>query len=61
MKNYNLKNNSMNKSELQKVYIYKIISRDTKKTDQVFVKIDNGSQSGTHWASFIVNFIASIL
>ena len=56
MKKFILKNNTMDKRELQKVYFYKINSRDSKiKTDQVFVIIDNGSQGGTQWTSFIVN------
>ena len=56
MKKFILKNNTMNKNELQKVYSYKKNSRYSKiKKDQVFVKIDNRSQGGLHWTSFIVN------
>ena len=55
MKKYNLKNDTMNESQLQKVYIYKIYPRDSKiLTDKGFVNIDNGSMSGSHWTCFIV-------
>ena len=55
MKKYKLKNDTMNESELQRIYDYKIYPRDCKlKTDKGFVNIDNGSQSGSHWTCFIV-------
>ena len=55
MKNYNLKNKTMNESELQRVYNYPIYPRDSKiYSDRGFVNIDNGSQGGTHWTCFIV-------
>ena len=55
MKKYKLKNDTMNKSDLQKNYNYNICPRDSKIiTDKGFVNIDNGSQGGTHWTCFIV-------
>ena len=55
MKKYKLKNDTMNESELQRVYNYSIYPRDSKKnSDRGFVKIDNGSPGGTHWTCFIV-------
>ena len=55
MKKYNLKNNTMNESQLQKVYNYPIYPRDSKiYSDKGFVNIDNGSQGGTHFTCFIV-------
>ena len=50
MKKYNLNNNTMNESELQRVYNYPIYPRDSKiYSDRGFVNIDNGDQGGTHW------------
>ena len=55
MKKYNLKNNTMNESELQRVYNYPIYPRDSKiYSDIGFVNIDNGMLWGTHWTCFIV-------
>ena len=55
MKKYKLKDGFLNESELQRVYNYLIYPRDSKKhSDKTFVKIDNGSQGGTHWTCFIV-------
>ena len=55
MKKYNLKDDAMNESELQKIYNYPIYPRDSKiYSDKGFVNIDNGSQNGTHWTCFIV-------
>ena len=54
-KKYNLKNDTMNESQLQKVYDYSIYPRDSQiYSDRRFVNIDNGSQGGTHWTCFIV-------
>ena len=51
----NLKNDTMNESQLQKAYNYPIYPRDSKiYSDKGFVNIDNGSQGGTHWTCFIV-------
>ena len=55
LKKYNLKNDTLNESQLQKVYKYPIYPRDSKiYSDRGFVIIDNGSQGGTHWTCFIV-------
>ena len=55
MKKYNLKNDTMNESELRRVYNYPIYPRDSKiYSDKGFVNIDNGSMRGTHWTVFIV-------
>ena len=55
MKKYNLKNDTMNESELQRFYNYPIYPRDSKYySDRGFVNIDNGSQGGTPWTCFIV-------
>ena len=55
MKKYNLKNDTMNESQLQKIYYYPIYPRDSKKfSDKRFVNIDNGSMGGSHWTCFIV-------
>ena len=55
MKKYNLKNDTMNESQLQRVYNYPIYPRDSKKySDEGFVNIDNGSLVVTYWTCFIV-------
>ena len=55
MKKYNLKNKTMNESELQRIYNYPIYPRDFKiYSDKGFLNIDNGSQGGTHWTCFLV-------
>ena len=55
MTKYKLKNNTMNESQLQKIYSLAIYPRDSKiYSDKGFVNIDNGSQGGTHWTSFLV-------
>ena len=55
MKKYKLKNDTMNESELQRVYNYKKYPRDSKiLSDKAFVNIDNGSQGGTHWTCFYI-------
>ena len=60
MKKYNIKNDTMNESELQRVYNYPIYPRDSKiYLDKGFVYLDNGSQGGTHWTCFIVKDIKS--
>ena len=51
----NLKNDSMNGSELQKNYINPFYPRDSKiYTDKGFVNIDNGDMGGRRWTCFIV-------
>ena len=55
MKKYNLKNDTMNESQIQRVYNYPIYPRDSKIcSDRGLVNIDNGSRGGTHWTCFIV-------
>ena len=55
MKKYILKNVTMNESQLQKFYNYRIYPRDSKiYSDKGFVIIDNGSQGGTQWTCFVV-------
>ena len=55
MKKYKLKNDTMNESQLQKIYNYPIYPRDSKLySDKRFVNIDNGSQGVTHWTCFIL-------
>ena len=50
MKKYNLKNDTMNESDLQKIYIYPIYPRDSKIcSDKGFVKIGYGSQGVNRW------------
>ena len=45
MKKYILKNDTMNESQLQLIFIYPINPRDSKKySDLGFIIIDNGSQ-----------------
>ena len=55
MKKYNLKNDTMIESELQRVYNCPICPRNSKiYSDKGFVDIDNGSMGGSHWTCFIV-------
>ena len=55
MKKYKLKNDTMNQSQLQKVYNYPIYPRDSIiYSDRGFVNIDDGRLKGTHWTCFIV-------
>ena len=55
MKKYILKNDTMNESELQRVYNYPIYPRDSKiNSDKRFVNIDDGGMGGSHWTCFIV-------
>ena len=55
MKKYNLENDTMNESELQRVYDYPIYPRDSKiNSDIGYVNIDNGTQGGSHWCAFYI-------
>ena len=55
MKKYNLKHDTMNKSQLQKSNNYPIYPGDSKiYSDKGFVYIDSGSRGGTHWTCFRV-------
>ena len=61
MQKYNLKNNTMNESEVQRVYTYHTYPRDSRTySDKGFVNIDNGYQGGTHWCCFIMKANKSI-
>ena len=55
MKKYKLKNDTMNESQLQKIYNYNLYPRDSKiYSDRGFINIDNGVQGRTHWTCSIV-------
>ena len=55
MKKYNWKNDTMNESELQRVYNYPIYPRDSKVySDKGFVNIDDGRKGGSHPCAFYV-------
>ena len=55
MKKYNLKNDTMNESQLQTIYNYNIYPRDSKIiSDKGFVNIDNESRGETHWTCFYI-------
>ena len=55
MKKYSSKKDTMNESQLQRVYDYPIYHRDSKiYSARGFVNIDDGSQGGTHWTAFYV-------
>ena len=55
MKKYKLKNDTMNESELQKIYNYPIYPRDSRiYSDKGFVNIDDGRLNGTHWCAFYI-------
>ena len=54
-KKCNLKDDTMNESQVWKFYIYPIYPRDSKvHSDKGIVNIDNGSRGGTHWVCFPV-------
>ena len=55
MEKYNLKNDTMNESQLQKIYNYPIYPKNSHiYSDRGFVNIDDGSQGGSHWTAFII-------
>ena len=55
MKKYKLKDDTMNESELQRIYNNAIYPRDSKNySARGFEIIDNGRLNGTHWTCFIV-------
>ena len=55
MKKYNLKNDTKNEPQLQKIYNHPIYHRDSEIcSEKGFVNIDNGFQGGSHWTCFIV-------
>ena len=54
MKKYNLTSGTMNESQLRTMYNYPIYPTDSKiHSDKGFVKLDDGSQNGTHWTCFM--------
>ena len=55
LKKYKLKNDTMNESQLQRVYNYSIYPRDSKiYSDKGFVKIGNYQNGGSHWCAFYI-------
>ena len=55
MKKNNLKNDTMNESQLQKFYNYPIYPRDSKIcSDREIVNIGDGRMGGSHWTCFII-------
>ena len=55
MKKNNLKNDTMNESDLQKIYNHPIYPRDSKiYSDKGFINVDNGAMRGTHWCAFYI-------
>ena len=55
MKKYKLKNDTMNESQLQRVYNYSIYPRDSKiYSDKGFVNIGNYQNGGSHWCAFYI-------
>ena len=54
MKKYNLKDDTISESQLQKIYNYPIYPRDsTIYSDKGFVNIDDGNMGGSHWCAFL--------
>ena len=61
MRKYNLKVNTINESQLQKIFNYPIYPRDSKiHSDKGFVNIDDGSMNEPHWTCFILKNDKSI-
>ena len=55
MKKYNLKNDTMNESLLQKISEAPIYPRDSRiDSDKEFGNIDDATQGGTPWCWFII-------
>ena len=55
MKKYNLRSDTMNEFESQKIFNLPIYPRNNKiYADRRLVNIDDGSQGGSHWTCFIV-------
>ena len=53
MKKYNLKDDTKDQSEQQRICNYPIYQRGSKiHSDKVFNNIDNGSMGGSHWICF---------
>ena len=55
MKKYKLKNDTMNESQLQRIYNHPIYPRDSKiYSDQGYINISTRMEGGSHWVAFIV-------
>ena len=55
MKKHKLIKDTMNESQLQKIYNYPKHPRDSKiYSDKGFINIEDGRMGGTHWACLIV-------
>ena len=55
MRKYNLKDDTMNESQLKRVYNYPIYSRGSKiYSDKGFVNIGDRNSGGSHWCAFYV-------
>ena len=55
MKTYNIWNDTIDESELQRVFKLPIHPRDSKNfSDKWFVNFSNGQLGGTHWIDFYV-------
>ena len=55
MKKNILRNDTMNESQLQRIFNYSIYPRDRKTySDKGFENIDNGSMGGSHWTCFYI-------
>ena len=53
MKKYKLKDNTMNESQLQRIYNYPIYPKNSKvHSNRGFTNIDDGRLGGTHWCAF---------
>ena len=55
MKKYKLKNDTMNESQLQKIYNYPTYPRDIRiYSERGFVNIGNYENGGSHWCAFYI-------
>ena len=55
MKKYNLKDDTMKESELQRFYNFPVYPRDSKLySDKGYKNINDGSGGGSHWTCFII-------
>ena len=55
MRKYNLRNNTINEFDLQRIYQFPFYPRDSKVySDKGFVNIDNASMGRSHWTCFII-------
>ena len=55
LKKYNVKNDTVNESEIQIVYNFPMYRRASMKTaDEIFVNVDNGKMDGTHCVCYYI-------